>query len=153
MGVCDLFADDKIPTVTAVRMGMLFNPAPNLLLQGKGMGHVHKEHQNGKKDRKTGATCVKQNAFDIQLNVPEHEDVPVYQNLIAQKQKTHGRYLVDNDEGTFYDNDTYTDLKVIFQNEKYFKKYRKEILKAFQFKNGLSDRNKKLIKQMETDEK
>ncbi len=143
---CVRLQDDRLPEQKVVQVGIFFGLGNNMFQYATGLAY---SLEYNKKLYVHGNTFNLTNAFDIQLNVPEHEDVPVYQNLIAQKQKTHGRYLVDNDEGTFYDNDTYTYLKGIFQNEKYFKKYRKEILKAFQFKNGLSDRNKKLIKQMQ----
>ena len=90
-----------------------------------------------------------ENAFDIRLNKPEHEDIPVFKNLEAKKARFIGDVFVDETSAEPLNHDRYVYLWGLFQNEKYFKKYRKEILKAFRFKENMSDKNKQLVKSIQ----
>lgn len=139
--------DKRPPEQKVVQVGIFCGLGNNMFQYATALAY---SLEYNKKLYVEGDTFKLTNAFDIQLNTPEHEDVPVWTNLKNKKVPFKGIHFSDDNKGTFYDNDKYIYFFGYFQNEKYFKKYRSEILKAFRFKKGLSDTNKKLIKQIQS---
>ena len=133
---------NRPPEQKVVQVAIYYGLGNNMFQYATGLAYAL---EHNKKLYVHGDVSQLENAFDIQLNKPEHEDIPVFKNLEAKQTSFIGDVYAeqDNADGTFK-HDRYVYLWGLFQNEAYFKKYRKEILKAFRFKNAMSDKNKQL---------
>ncbi len=136
--------ENRAPEQKLVQVAIYYGLGNNMFQFATGLSYAL---EHNKKLYVHGDVSKLENAFDIQLNKPENEDIPVFKNLESKKASFIGDIFIESDQsnGTFK-HERYVYLWGLFQNEKYFKKYRKEILKAFRFKKTISEENKKLIK-------
>ena len=116
---------NRPPEQKVVQVAIYYGLGNNMFQYATGLAYAL---EHNKKLYVHGDVSQLENAFDIQLNKPEHEDIPVFKNLEAKQTSFIGDVYAeqDNADGTFK-HDRYVYLWGLFQNEAYFKKYRKEI--------------------------
>lgn len=131
------------PEQKLVQSVILYGLGNNMFQYATGLAYAL-EHD--KKLYTHGDISKLENAFELKINKVEHEEVPVFKNLEDRNEDFIGDIFIENKEHTTLDHDKYIYLWGLFQSEKHFKKYRKEILRTFRFKNNMSNQNKKLAK-------
>ena len=136
----------RSPEQKVVQVGIYYGLGNNMFQYAAALAYAL---EHNKKLYVHGDVSKLENAFDITLNKPENEDIPVFKNLEAQKKPFIGNIFVDYDSIVPLKSDRYVYLRGLFQNERYFSKYRKEILRAFRFKENMSDKNKQLVKSIQ----
>ncbi|MBO7258018.1 MAG: alpha-1,2-fucosyltransferase, partial [Alphaproteobacteria bacterium] len=137
---------DRPPEQKLVQVGIYYGLGNNMFQYATALAYAL---EHNKKLYVHGDVSKLENAFDIRLNKPEHEDIPVFKNLEAKKTTFIGDVFIDKNGLDPLDHDRYVYLWGLFQNERYFLKYRKEILKAFRFKENMSNKNKQLVKSIQ----
>ncbi len=96
----------------------------------------------------TSNTSLLHNAFDIDINDKYDENFPIWKNLEKKNISHTGSVFYESPTFIPLDNPNYIHLDGYFQNEKYFKKHKKDILKAFNFNKPTDDKNKALIEKI-----
>lgn len=137
--------ENRPPEQKVVQVGIYYGLGNNMFQYAAALAYAL---EHNKKLYVHGDAFKLENAFDIQLNKPENEDVPVFKNLEKQSATFVGDVFIDTTGSETLNHDQYIYLWGLFQNEKFFSKYRKEILKAFRFKDNMSKKNKELAKKI-----
>ncbi len=133
------------PEQKVVQVGIYYGLGNNMFQYATALAYAL---EHNKKLYVHGDISQLENAFEISLNKPENENIPVFENLEAKRTSFIGDIFMSNDGAKMLEHDRYVYLWGLFQNEKYFKKYRKEILKAFRFKKDMSEKNKEMAKRI-----
>lgn len=129
--------ESRPPEQKVVQVGIYHGLGNNMFQYAAALAYAL---EHNKKLYVHGDVSKLENAFDIRLNKPEHKDIPVFKNLEAKKTTFIGDVFIDKTSSDLLNHDRYVYLGGLFQNERYFLKYRKEILKAFRFKENMSDK-------------
>lgn len=134
--------ESRPPEQKLTHVAIFYGLGNNMFQYAAGLAYAL---QHNKKLYVYGDISNLENAFDLDLNIPQNNDISVFKKFWSKKIPFIGdKFIEPNNFDGNLQHDQYVFLWGLFQNEAYFKKYRKEILRAFRFKKEMSDKNKQL---------
>ena len=83
---------DRPPEQKLVQVGIYYGLGNNMFQYAAGLAYAL---EHNKKLYVHGDVSKLENAFDIRLNKPEHEDIPIFKNLEAKKTTFIGDVFID----------------------------------------------------------